>query len=139
MAPHIAARKTHQQKILFVTPKRLFQHYRPSTDMPSAPDDVCLRKQSRSAPGSCTIELHIPRKTPSVSVSADAVIFNAGGLQIAENGVVHLRKVSVVQDLGQEVEINSGVKAGDQVVLNPAVDLADGRKVRVRAPATRTS
>jgi hypothetical protein len=83
----------------------------------------------------------IPRKTPSVSVSADAVIFNAGGLQVAvvENGVVHLRKVSVVRDLGQEVEINSGVKAGDQVVLNPAVDLADGRKVRVRAPATRTS
>jgi len=94
------------------------------------------------APGIyCTIELHIPRKTPSFSVSADAVIFNAGGLQVAvvENGVVHLRKVSVVRDLGQEVEINSGVKAGDQVVLNPAVDLADGSKVRVRAPATPTS
>jgi len=94
------------------------------------------------APGIyCTIELHMPRKTPSFSVSADAVIFNAGGLQVAvvENGVVHLRKVSVVRDLGQEVEINSGVKAGDQVVLNPAVDLADGSKVRVRAPATRTS
>jgi len=94
------------------------------------------------APGIyCTIELHIPRKTPSFSVSADAVIFNAGGLQVAvvENGVVHLRKVSVVRDLGQEVEINSGVKAGDQVVLDPAVDLADGSKVRVRAPATRTS
>lgn len=94
------------------------------------------------APGIyCTIELHMPRKTPSFSVSADAVIFNAGGLQVAvvENGVVHLRKVSVVRDLGQEVEINSGVKAGDQVVLNPAVDLADGSKVRVRAPATPTS
>ena len=53
--------------------------------------------------------------------------------------MVHLRKVSVVRDLGQEVEVNSGVKAGDQVILNPAVDLADGSKVRVRAPATRTS
>ncbi len=82
----------------------------------------------------CTIELHIPRKTPSFTVSADAVIFNAGGVQVAvvENGVVHLRKVSVVRDLGQEVEINSGVKAGDQVILNPAVDLADGSKVRIR-------
>jgi hypothetical protein len=110
--------------------------------MPSAPDDVRLRKQKRSAPGIyCAIELHIPRKTPSVSVSADAVIFNAGGLRVTvvENGVVHLRKVSAVRDLGQEVEINSGVKAGDQVVLNPAVDLADGGKVRVFAPATRTS
>jgi RND family efflux transporter MFP subunit len=94
------------------------------------------------APGIyCTIELHIPRKTPSLRVSADAVIFNAGGLQVAvvENGAVHLRKVSVVRDLGQEVEINSGVKAGDQVILNPAVDLTDGSKVRIRAPVTQTS
>jgi RND family efflux transporter MFP subunit len=89
----------------------------------------------------CTIELHVPRKTPSFRVSADAVIFNADGLQLAvvENGAVHLRKVSVVRDLGQEVEINSGVKAGDQVILNPAVDLVDGSKVRVRGPATQTS
>ena len=85
--------------------------------------------------------LQIPRKTPSFKVSADAVIFNADGVQVAvvENGVVHLRKVSVVRDLGSEVEINSGVKAGDQVILNPAVDLADGSKVRVRTAAVQTS
>ena len=44
--------------------------------------------------------------------------------------MVHLRKVAVIRDLGQEVEVNSGVKRGDQVILNPAVDLADGSKVR---------
>ena len=82
----------------------------------------------------CTIELHIPRKTPSFKVSADAIIFNEAGLQVAvaENGVVHLRKVTIVRDLGKEVEINSGVKGGDQVILNPAVDLPDGSKVRLR-------
>jgi hypothetical protein len=65
-------------------------------------------------------------------VSADAIIFNEAGMQVAvvENGVVHLRKVAVIRDLGQEVEVNSGVKRGDQVILNPAVDLADGSKVR---------
>jgi RND family efflux transporter MFP subunit len=80
----------------------------------------------------CTIELHIPRKTPNFKVSADAIIFNEAGLQVAvaENGVVHLRKVTIVRDLGKEVEINSGVKQGDQVILNPAVDLVDGSKVR---------
>ena len=32
------------------------------------------------APGIyCTVELHIPRKTPSFMVSADAIIFNADG------------------------------------------------------------
>jgi RND family efflux transporter MFP subunit len=89
----------------------------------------------------CTIELHIPRKTPSYTVSADAVIFNKGGLQVAvvENGVVHLRKVTVVRDLGEQVEINSGVKQGDQVILNPVVDLAEGSKVRAAAQVTQTS
>jgi RND family efflux transporter MFP subunit len=82
----------------------------------------------------CTIELHIPRKTPSFKVSADAIIFNEAGLQVAvvESGLVHLRKVTIVRDLGKEVEINSGVKGGDQVILNPAVDLPDGSKVRLR-------
>jgi multidrug efflux pump subunit AcrA (membrane-fusion protein) len=31
----------------------------------------------------CTIEFHIPRKTPSLSVPADAIIFNRNGMQVA--------------------------------------------------------
>jgi RND family efflux transporter MFP subunit len=89
----------------------------------------------------CTIELHIPRKTPSFTVSADAIIFNQAGVQVAvvENGVVHLRKVGVVRDLGRQVLVNSGVKRGEQVILNPAVDLAEGSKVRIRPAPVRTS
>jgi multidrug efflux pump subunit AcrA (membrane-fusion protein) len=84
----------------------------------------------------CTVELHIPRTTPSFKVSADAVIFNSGGLQVAvvENGTVHLRKINIVRDLGREVEVDSGVKRGDQVILNPSVDLAEGARVRTRTP-----
>ena len=41
-----------------------------------------------------------------------------------------------VRDLGTEVEVSDGVKAGDQVVLTPPVDLGEGGKVQVRAPAT---
>jgi RND family efflux transporter MFP subunit len=86
----------------------------------------------------CTIELHIPRKTPSFTVSADAIIFSQAGLQVAvvEDGVVHLRKVGVVRDLGRQVLVNSGVNRGDQVILNPAVDIAEGSKVRPRPPDT---
>jgi RND family efflux transporter MFP subunit len=89
----------------------------------------------------CTVELHIPRKTSSFTVSADAIIFNQAGLQVAvvENGVVHLRKVGVVRDLGRQVLVNSGVKRGDRVILNPAVDLAEGTKVRTRQGPTQTS
>ena len=82
----------------------------------------------------CTIELHIPRKTPSILVPADAIIFNAEGPQVAtaEDGVVHIRKVSVARDLGKEVEVRDGVKQGDQVILNPPVDLVEGKKVHIR-------
>ena len=83
----------------------------------------------------CTIELKVPRKTPSLLVPADAVIFNRDGLQVAvvEDGVAHIRKISVGRDFGTEVEVVAGVKEGDQVILNPPVDLADARKVQPRA------
>jgi hypothetical protein len=33
---------------------------------------------------------------------------------------------------------DASVKAGDRVVLNPTVDLTDGRRVKTRAPATQS-
>src|SRR5262249_7809003 len=86
------------------------------------------------APGIyCTVELHIPRKTPSLLVPAEAIIFNRDGLQVAvaEDGVARMRKITVARDLGMAVEATNGVKPGDLVILNPAVDRVDGRKVRV--------
>jgi RND family efflux transporter MFP subunit len=86
----------------------------------------------------CAVELHIPRKAPSLLVPAEAIIFNRDGLQVAvvDNGVVHIRKVSVVRDFGTQVEVRDGVKPGDQVILNPMVDLIDGSQARPRAAAT---
>jgi hypothetical protein len=53
---------------------------------------------------------------------------------------VHSRKITEVRDLGTEVEVSDGVKAGDQVVLTPPLDLRDGGKVQIRAPArTKTA
>ena len=62
---------------------------------------------------------------------AEAIIFNREGVQVAvvENGVVRMRKITIARDFGTEVEVRDGVKAGDQVVLNPSVEMADGGKV----------
>ena len=80
----------------------------------------------------CMVELHIPRKTPSLVVPAEAIILNRDGVQVAvvENGVAHIRKVSVARDFGTTVEVSDGVEAGDQVILNPTVNLVEGSKVR---------
>jgi RND family efflux transporter MFP subunit len=81
----------------------------------------------------CTVELKIPRKTPSFVVPAEAIIFNRNGLQVAviEDGKAEIRKVRVTRDLGTQVEVDSGVKPGDRVILNPPVTLVEGGNVHL--------
>jgi hypothetical protein len=82
----------------------------------------------------CTVELSIPRRTPSMTIPSDALVFDQNGLHVAvvRNGTVHLQQVSISRDFGTTVEVRDGVQPGDQVVLNPAVTLAEGSKVTVR-------
>jgi RND family efflux transporter MFP subunit len=82
----------------------------------------------------CRVELKIPRKTPSLIVPSEAIIFNRDGLSVAvvEDGVARLRNITSVRDLGTSVEVSAGVKSGDRVILNPQVELADGAKVALR-------
>jgi RND family efflux transporter MFP subunit len=85
----------------------------------------------------CTVELNIPRKTPSVAVPADAIIFNRDGLQVAvlNDGKAEFRKVRAKRDMGTRVEVDAGIKAGEQVILNPPVTLVDGSRVQPSAEA----
>lgn len=81
-----------------------------------------------------TVELNIPRKTPSLLVPASAIIFNQNGMQVAvvKDGKASIQKVEVTRDLGTEIEVDAGVTAGDKVILNPPVTLQNGQKVRIR-------
>jgi RND family efflux transporter MFP subunit len=81
----------------------------------------------------CTVELFIPRKTPSMIIPSDAVVFDRDGLHVAvvKNGTVHLQKIVVARDFGTQVEVHDGVKPGDQVILHPMVNLTEGSKVAV--------
>jgi RND family efflux transporter MFP subunit len=82
----------------------------------------------------CNVELKIPRKTPSLIVPSEAIVFNSAGLRVAvvENGVARFHKITVARDLGTTVEVTDGVKDGDEVILNPAVNLTDGQKVQIK-------
>jgi RND family efflux transporter MFP subunit len=82
----------------------------------------------------CTVGLKIPRKTPSLIVPSESIIANREGLSVAvvEDGVARIRPITVVRDFGTTVEVSAGVKNGDQVILNPPVDLTDGHKVKIR-------
>jgi RND family efflux transporter MFP subunit len=56
----------------------------------------------------CTVELKIPRKSPSRMVPAEALIFDRDGLQVAvvKDGKSEIRKVRVTRDLGTQVEVD---------------------------------
>ena len=68
------------------------------------------------------------------NVPASALIFNQSGLRVAtvgdDNRVV-LKKVTIARDLGNEVEIGSGLTADDRVIANPPDGIADGDQVRI--------
>src|SRR5437588_2255827 len=86
----------------------------------------------------CTVELFIPRKTPSMIIPAEAVVFDQNGLHVAvvKNGAAHLQKITIAHVLGMGVRVNDGVRAGEQVILNPMINLAEGSKVAARNPQT---
>ena len=89
----------------------------------------------------CSVELKVPRRTPSLIVPAGAIVFDRDGLHVlvVEKGVIHSRKITEIRDLGTEVEVSAGVKQGDQVVLTPPVDLEDGSRVQVHTTPSAKS
>ena len=94
------------------------------------------------APGVyCIVELHIPRKTPSLVVPSEAIIFNRSGLSVAvvDGGFARIHSIDETRDFGTSVEVTAGVSQGDRVILNPPVDLVDGGKVEVRAESQGAS
>src|SRR6516162_6387815 len=84
----------------------------------------------------CTVELKVPRRTPSLIVPARAIVFDRDGLHVlvVEDGIAHSRTVTEIRDLGTEAEVSDGVKEGDQVVLTPPVNLEDGCLLKIRPP-----
>jgi hypothetical protein len=100
---------------------------------------ACFHDRKRSHPSPRRpVELYIPRKTPSMIVPADAVVFDENGLHVAvvKNGVVHMQKISIARDFGTQVEVHDGVKPGDQVILNPMLSLTEGSRVSAHGPQT---
>jgi len=71
-------------------------------------------------------------------VPGNALLFRAEGPRLAvvdANGVVKLHKVLIAQDLGQTLEIESGIEPTDQVIINPSDSVADGDHVVIAKPS----
>jgi HlyD family secretion protein len=83
------------------------------------------------------VTFSIPRQTPAVVVPDAALVFNAAGLQVATVGAdnaIHFQKVTIYRDFGTTAELRDGLAGGENLVLSPPTELADGSKVQVANP-----
>jgi RND family efflux transporter MFP subunit len=80
------------------------------------------------------VTFDLPHPAVAINVPASALIFNQSGLHVAivgGDGRIVLREVTIARDLGNEVELGSGIAADDRVVINPPDGIASGEKVRI--------
>ncbi|MFL9910912.1 efflux RND transporter periplasmic adaptor subunit [Paraburkholderia sp. RL17-337-BIB-A] len=72
-----------------------------------------------------------------LTVPGNALLFRAEGPRVAvvdANGNVVLHKIVIARDLGQSLEIESGIEANDKVIINPSDSIADGDHVQITQP-----
>jgi RND family efflux transporter MFP subunit len=88
-------------------------------------------------PGSfAQVHLKLPTDATTFRVPVNTMIFRSEGMRLAvvKNGVVSLVPVQIGRDFGTTIEIVSGLKGSESIVVNPPDSLADGQSVAVAAP-----
>jgi RND family efflux transporter MFP subunit len=91
-------------------------------------------------PGSYVeVHLKLPSPVSTFTLPENTTIFKSAGLQVAivkDGKTIALIPVIPGRDFGTEIEIVSGLKGDERVVLNPSDSLTEGAVVRVaEAPA----
>ena len=79
------------------------------------------------------VHLHIPSQNTTFMVPVNALIFRSEKLQagVVRNGKVELADLTPGHDFGSDIEVVAGLKAGDQVVMNPPDSLVSGEQVNI--------
>jgi multidrug efflux pump subunit AcrA (membrane-fusion protein) len=82
-----------------------------------------------------SVQLHFNVQSPAILISGDSIIPRAQGqfVAVVDNNVVHLQQVHVGRDLGTEVYVTTGLRNGDQVVVNPTDSVQEGVHVRTKS------
>jgi len=81
------------------------------------------------------LHLQVQRPNPTIVIPSQAIIFGKDGLiaaVVSDDGKVELRKLTLEYDNGANVEVRSGLKAGERVILSPPATVTDGMKVQVQ-------
>ena len=104
---------------------------------------VVDNKSGELMPGAfANTRIQLPENSQALSIPAGALIFGQKGLRVAvvdADDKVLLKNVTIARDLGQVVEIATGLERTDRVIDSPPDGLSDGDPVRVVTPAAATA
>ena len=79
------------------------------------------------------VHLAVPTQASTFLLPVNALIFRSEGLRVAivKDGKVALTPVTPGHDFGTQMEIVSGLKADDQVIVNPPDSIVSGQQVQI--------
>jgi RND family efflux transporter MFP subunit len=81
------------------------------------------------------VKFAVERSAATLLMPADALVLGKSGPRAAvvdETGHVHFRAIQLGQDSGTEIEVISGLSAGDKVVTNPTDAIRENVLVEIR-------
>ena len=79
------------------------------------------------------VHLAVPTQASTFLLPVNALLFRSEGLRVAvvNGGKVTLSPVTPGHDFGNQIEIVSGLKPNDQVIVNPPDSIVSGQEVRI--------
>jgi len=81
------------------------------------------------------VYLKLPSAAGAVTIPTNTLLFRAEGLRVAvvRAGQVNLIPITIGHDYGGSVEVLSGLKTDDAVILDPSDSIVDGSTVKIAA------
>jgi len=78
------------------------------------------------------VHLKLPGQIRAVTVPANSLLFRSEGLRVAvvRDGHAELVPIKIGRDYGSEVEVVSGLRTNEPIIVNPADSLVSGAAVR---------
>ena len=79
------------------------------------------------------VHFKLPTASSTFLVPVNCLLFRAQGLQVAvvSNGCAELRTIRPGHDFGDRIEIASGLKGNDEIIINPPDSIVDKQAVRI--------
>lgn len=86
-----------------------------------------------------SVHFRLPGASNSLTIPANSVLFRTEGLRVAlvRDGRAQLTPVKVGRDFGDSLEVVDGLKADDQVIVNPPDSLISGAPVSILPASVR--